>query len=298
MNGFTIIIPMYRQPNHLATCLRGLIRNSHLQHRILVVWSDPGQFGHAKANDFAVDRESLVRYQKYTNVEDYIKRRGDWAVEHNIEFHNVTEQAKQFQVEYAAGIHHENPWMDGTDTAWKDNVGIHMTESEFVVPNWDADFYPAPGWDEPLLHLANSLFSQKKELIFVPTHVQPVQFDVLPEWKDIYVDCKYIACARLTLPLLRAENSIFDEEFEEFFRKWRQEVFIAERPGLREHLHHFPVLYRTEQLKNTIGPYSYMGAGYDLEIDDRCGRLGFTKITPRNSYLMHKGYIATAPAEI
>ena len=95
--GFTIIHIQYRQPNHMATTLSHLVKNSVYKNRIIVVWSDPRKFNHAPAQDFMLGPDRK-RYLKYGSVEEYIQAKGDWASRHNIEFVDVTdhfERAKQ-----------------------------------------------------------------------------------------------------------------------------------------------------------------------------------------------------------
>ena len=304
MDNLTIIVPLYRQPNHLATVLYGLVKNSVYKNRIIVVWSDPAQFNHAKMQDFMVNM-NLNRFHKYDSVEDYIAKRGDWAAEHNIEFLDVTEQAKIFQKEFADGKY--NPytkWEDGVDTAWKDNIGIAMSNSEYTMPNYDADFFPSPGWDKILM---DTLAQLPPKSIVVPVQCQPLNFDKDPEWKYAWNDCKYIACARLTIPIVgreqnspRGGNSIYEWEMEEFFNRWKENVILKEKPGARSILHHFPVLYRTEELKNVLGPehIPLSGAGYDLRWDDDAGKKGFTKYTPRNSWCFHKAFVAVQESDV
>lgn len=307
MSEITIIIPMYRQPNFLATTLRGLIRNSRLKNRIVVVWSDPFRQKESLASDYLADYDTLIdenrlyAYQKYASIQHYMEKQADFIAEHEIEFADVTKPAYEFMQEYKAGkIWQGNaakpastPWEGGQDIAFKDNWGVNMVTSEYVMPNWDADFYPSPGWDEILLENAQKM---PPKSIIVPAQMQPLQFDSLPQWTNAWEDGRSIACGRLTMPIpQRNGNTVTDEELEDFFVKWARDEVMEERPGVRNRLHHFPVLYRTEELKNTIGPYNYQGAGYDLEIDDRCGNLRFRKFTDRRVWCIHKAYVAVRP---
>lgn len=306
MTNLTLLIPMYSQPNFLATTLRGLVRNSRLKNRIVVIWSDPARQDQvcASALDYLADYDMLMKenklktYQKYSSIQDYMTRQADFIAENKIEFVDVTEPAYEFMLKYKAGkiwkgnsVKPANtPWEGGQDIAFKDNFGINITDSEYVMPNWDADFYPSPGWDEILLENAQLMPPRS---ILVPVQMQPLEFDELPQWTNAWEDGRYVACGRITMPIpRRGGNTTTDEELEEFHAKWARAELIKERPGERNYLHHFPVLYRTEELKNIIGPYNYQGSGYDLEIDDRCGHLGFRKLTDRRSWCIHKAYVA------
>ena len=145
----TVVIPMLSQPNFLASALRGLVKHSLLSHRILVIYSHPEMQGHVPYQDYTVDI-SLRGYRKYASIRDYREKRGDWCAEHHIEFHDVTEQALAFEEQYKAGkIYSGGNWEGGHDTAFKDNFGLALVDTEFVVNNFDADFYPGPGWDVP-----------------------------------------------------------------------------------------------------------------------------------------------------
>ena len=312
MNGFGIGVPVFAQPNFLATVLRGLIRNSRLKNRILVVWSDPAHQGESQAKDYLSDYDGFIKtgkltpYQKYSSVQDYMERNADFIAQNNIEFLDVTERCGAFMEEYKAGKVWKGSavkpapgvWEGGQDIAFKDNISIEVLGEtcEWIMTNYDCDFYPSPGWDEALMGVTAKV---PRRSIVVPVQMQPMEFDELPQWGDIWNDCRAIACARLTMPIPRRSGNVTtDEEMEEFFKKTAQDVILKERPGRREYLHHFPVLYRTEELKDVIGPYNYQGAGYDLEIDDRCGYLGFTKYTPRNAWCQHKCYVAVRPEEV
>jgi hypothetical protein len=280
---------MYQQPNVMAMCLRGLVRNSRLKPQILVIWSRPEEWGLPMANDYLIDHDTLKRYQKYKSVQQYIDERGAWCGENNIYFFDVTNGAKRFQEEYAKGGIYSGPFMGGTDIAWKDHCGISMTETPYVIPNWDADFYGGPGWDEILLKAMEDYRQVRGRIIAVPTQMQPLYFEKDPGWKDIWAESPKIACSRLTLPVSDKSRwstekgsqdfcAIYDNEFDEFCEEWGIDRVDEEQPGIRNRLHHFPVMYDTEEFKTVIGGYSYMGS--------------------RNCFLMHKGYVACKPEEV
>ena len=41
---------------------------------------------------------------------------------------------------------------------------------------------------------------------------------------------------------------------------------------------------------DAVGRYSYKGAGYDMEFDTVLGARGFTKVSFKDSFILHKGY--------
>lgn len=308
-NDLTIIIPMFAQPNFLATTLYGLVKNSVLKNRIIVVWSDPARQGEGGAKDYLTDYSVLINegklkgYQKYGNVQDYMAQNADFIAKNEIEFVDVTEESYEFMLEYKAGLIWKGNavkpapgnWEGGQDIAFKDNWGIKLTTSEYVMPNWDADFFPSPGWDEILIRTMEGL---PHSSIVVPAQVQPLAFDTPPNWQDAWEECRYIACARLTMPIpQRGGNVVSEQELEDFYHKWARPIVLTERPGVRDRLHHFPVLYRTEELINILGPehINYQGAGYDLAWDDDAGQKGFMKYTPRDSWCIHKAFPAITP---
>lgn len=306
---YTIILPMLGQPNTLAFCLRGLVRNSRLKPKILVIWSRPEEWGLSSASDYLIDYDTLRRYKKYESVQQYIQERGQWCADNNIEFHDVTEASKEFRAEYAVSKYRDRPWQGGVDIAWKDHYGTALTKTKYVAENWDADFYPSPGWDEILINALEFYRTRYDRVIAVPSQMQPMYFAEDPHWEDPWKESPKIASARLTMPVWDKRRwstegngdtfcAVYDSEFEDFVNKWGSNRVDEERPGIRDRLHHFPVMYDTEQFKNVIGGYSYMGSGYDVEIDNRCGAIGFQKISPRNSWIMHKGYIAVKPEEV
>ena len=304
MPNFTLIVPVFSQPNFLAVTLRGLIRNSFYKNRIIVVWSDPAHQGQSLMSDFAVT-PSGERYHKYSSVQDYIAQKGDWCRDNNIEFVDVTDKCDAFMREYKAGKIWKGSsvtpapglWQGGQDVAFKDNLGVEMTYTDYVMPNWDCDFYPSPNWDKIMVDLASQ--TQRLRSIFVPVQIQPRELDPFPNWKSMWKECRYINCSAYTIPIpLGQANNMTDEELESFYGKWNSPSVHSERPGVREYLHHFPVLYRTNELQNIIGPYNYQGAGYDLEIDNRCGELGFVKFTPFNAWCIHKAWIKLRPEDL
>lgn len=298
----TLIIPMHSQPNHLAMALQGLVKHSLLSHRILVVYSRPEVQGHATARDFIFAKRTeaeiasqintpLKGYHKYHSVQEYHEKHRDWCEEHHIEFHDVTEQALVFEEQYKMGhIYPGGIWEGGQDTAFKDNIGLTLTDTELIVNNWDADFYPGPGWDAPLAHLLRHY--QEKQIVAIPVHIQPYKYKIIPEWKNIFEDTRDVACNRpvFALPWERDNGQVYEHEWIEFVQKWQREEIYAEPGGLRDYLHYLPIMMRTVDARR-VGEYCYKGSGYEIEMDDRRGKMGFLKVCHRTSFIMHKGFI-------
>lgn len=290
----TIAIPMMSQPNFLAIALQGLVKHSILKHRTLVIYSRPEVQGYAPARDYIMDT-TLRGYHKYTSIQDYHEKHKDWCMEHHIEFHDVTDKALAFEEQYKAGnIYPGGIWAGGQDTAFKDNLGLVMTDTELIVNNFDADFYPGPGWDAPLAAILRE--HSEARVVAMPVHVQPYidRTHHIPEPRtNIFEDTRHIACNRpiLSLPNERDNNQVYEQEWIGFVQTWKREETIYERCGVRDHLHWVPTMVRTKDAKEIIGEWGYKGPGYDLEMDDRCGRLGFMKVCPRTSFILHKGFI-------
>lgn len=290
----TTIIPMHSQPNFMATTLQGLVKQSILKHRIIVVYSRPEAQGYAPARDYIMGL-SLKGYHKYSSVQDYHEKHQEWCAEHNIEFYDATDQCLEFEEQYKAGkVYPGVAWAGGQDIAFKDNIGLAMADTEFVVNNWDADFYPGPGWDAPLAHELRKY--PNRMVIGMPVHVQPYTVGIhkVPEpRRNIFEDTRHIANNRpiLSLPEERDNNQVYEREWIEFVQMWQRDEVVYERCGVRDYLHWVPTMVRTKDAKEVIGEWGYKGPGYDLEMDDRCGQLGFTKICPRTSFILHKGYI-------
>ena len=289
MSSLSIILPLYGQANFLATSLYGLVRHSWTNPKILVVYSRPEIFGEAPTRDFMV-RKDLVCYAKYTSVQHYIDKKGDWCQENNIEFWDVTEQCQKAMAEHTG----PTPWGGGPDVAFKDNLGLMKVETEFICNNWDADFFPGPGWDQYLIDtIRNYPYGRAMGM---PVHVQPYPaktYNLYEPIDDIFVATRYIANNRpiLVLPDNRTDTQTFELEWLDFIEKNGRDEVVIERCGLRDKLHWVPTITRTDDAISIIGPWSLMGSGYDIEMDDHCGRLGFVKLCPRRSFIMHKGFI-------
>ena len=303
MSDVSILVPIYSQPNLLSLCLRGLVRNSVTNPRIIVLWSDAARFGEPTVRDWLFRPKTFEKYRKYGSVQEYIEKRRDFTQANNIEFADVTEQCYQFMLDCKAGkIGGVDHWEGGVDIALKDNLGLGMTKTEFITPNWDSDFYPTPGWDAFMVDVMRKAGPRS---ICVPIQMQPLEYEVLPEYDDAWEDFRHIACARLTMPvpirgvaLTTGGTTISDEEQEAFWNRWKIDGVFREKPGVRDRLHHFPVMYRTEELRNTLVGHSYIGSGYDVAIDNLCGELGFMKYSHLSAWISHKAYINCDEGEL
>ena len=209
MADSTIIIPEYCHPNFLATCLRGLINNSLLKHRILIVGSNQKKIdGEYKVNDFVVNKK-MEWSRPYSSVEEYVEKNSEWLAEHNIEYLDVTEESLQFREQYKMGkvFPPKNNFEGGVDIAFKNNIGITNTKTPWVITNWDDDFYPSFGWD---LHLFSIADLNTEGLVYIPTHVQPTYFNTIPNWNDIWTDSRSISCHKIAIPTNRPPLSVPD----------------------------------------------------------------------------------------
>ena len=296
MTDLNILLPMYSQPNLLALCLRGLVRNSVTNPHIIVLWSDAARLGEPTVRDWLFRPKTFEKYRKYQSVQEYIEKRRDFIEANNIEFVDLTEQCYQFMLDCKAGkINGVDHWEGGTDIAYKDNWGLALTETEFVMPNFDSDFYMTPGWDAIMIAVMRRAGPRS---ICVPVQMQPLEYEVFPEYDNAWEYFRHIACSRLTMPvpvrgvaLTTGGTTISDEEQEAFWNRWKINRVFQERPGVRDRLHWFPVMYRTEELKDVICGFPLSGAGYDLVIDQKAGDLGFMKYSHLSAWVAHKSYI-------
>lgn len=323
----TIIIPSFTHPNFLETTVEALVRNSYYKHQIMIVGSDPFKVdGRNSADDFKVNK-NFERYQKYKSVNEFLATRAEWLKKNGAMYVDVTDAAKKLREEYAKGnVYKGKTFMEnGVDIAFKNNIGLELVRTEFVMPNWDDDFYPNWHWDKPLLDYAEK-FTENDKFVFVPTHVQPYVVNEEPKWENLWEDARYEAPNRLVLPLVNKKDfTLTEEDFFGFCQKFSNDDAIVEtcgkssivknddgttKPLFTESIlmtpdgnkktcakkdsyslvHYLPIMYRTKHIC-TVGGYSYMGTGYDMEMDVEMGRNGFFKISPRNSFIMHKGWV-------
>ena len=320
----TIIIPELFHVNYLAVALAGIIRNSRLRHRIIVVFSDyrrhllPPSISKKSVNIGHINYpETGEPYQKYESVYDYIKRRGEWCKKHDIEFRNVTEEAIKFQELWLADHPFKNSpiykelfrYKGGTDAGFKRNLAFRLVDTKWTILSWDDDFYPSQGWDESLFALAEKHADEKA--VYVPTHVQLFHFDKIPDWKDYWVESRYdfpsAHSVRLAMPTIRngGKAYITNDEWNAFVDRWSKKEVLSEPCGLRKLICNLPIMAQTQHLKDIgssiypgsykgagDGPWSLHGTGGDIELDNRFCREGFIKYSPCDSFILHKGHVA------
>lgn len=285
MSEITVVIPLYRQPNFLAQAIEGLVSRSVTNPEILVVWADTERtkeaFPHRAewdnpCRDFVVGPDD-ARRTHYASIQDYIARRGAWAMANGVTFYDSTDEC--IAVRKAAG-----DFVDGCDIAVKNNIGNRMVTTPYIVPNYDADFYPSRGWDAELLALAESAPGKGA---FIPVHVQP-RTDYDPP-ADIE-ETRRIACNVLSWGVPHDHCHVTRDDWDSLVESLRSDRRISEPCGVRRDLHYLPMLFRTEEFK-AAGDYSMIGTGYEVEMDDRLGRLGFMKHSNYRAFNLHKGFI-------
>ncbi|HXB28154.1 MAG TPA: hypothetical protein VNV25_25715 [Gemmatimonadaceae bacterium] len=147
MIASTITIPVLGQPHLLEAALKGLVENSYYRHRIVVITSEapPDEHHTGGARDWAtvegMDGQPATCRRLYESVDDFRTQRADWLAEHGIEFVDVTDQAREMHARYRRGEVDRRTLVEGgTDVAFKNNLGLAMTDTEWTIPNWDCDF--------------------------------------------------------------------------------------------------------------------------------------------------------------
>lgn len=311
----TITIPCMNQPNFLHATLHGLVRHSVRRHRIIVVWSDPlevaagtGLPSPGPAADWEVGGGEDVDPQPVKSVRALLDSHAGWMREHGVEALDVTARTIDFFRRFVArqipghetGLHPDSGGPHGgVDIALKNNIGLEITDTEWTIPNWDADFFPAPGWDHSIFEYAPGRSGAREYL--VPMHAQPVL--VSPEraaqaaagdwdpWRES-PSCHRMAIA--TSKNWRGCKWVTAADVASFAARHAKDGRqIRERCGARSRLHWVPWILPTGALKQA-GGFSHMGPGYDLELDDRFGAMGYTKIGFEDSFIVHKGYVPSA----
>jgi hypothetical protein len=280
----TVIMPLFRQPNFLSMALYGLVTRSVTRPRILVVWSRREAYPETapQIQDFLVDADRQVS-RPYATVQDWIARHGDWATAHNIAFHEVTQMGLQLRDKLGSD------YIDGTDSAYKINYGIELADTEYIVPNYDADFFPSHGWDAALLACMRRHDGPKHT--WIPTHVQPRYFDWLwPSFDDIE-ESRALACTHLTWPVGDARHIVAEVQWDGLVKSLTSGREIIEPCGARREAHWNPQAFRTEEFREHIKGFPW-GTGTDLEVDNIAGRAGFTKVSTYRSFILHKGWVA------
>lgn len=300
MIASTITIPVYSQPHFLHTTLHALVRNSAYKHRIIIVWSDSDRIGPPFGQkpggftDFETT-DKFIASRRFASVRHFLDDHAGWLRDHGIETLDVTDRALAFRESFARGhVWHGAAGTPegGVDTAFKNNLGLEVTDTEWTIPNWDCDFYPAPGWDRSVFDYAQR--EKPKRELLIPMHVQPkfMTAGEAAKW-NVWRDSPAVACHRLTIATtysVGGQACVTDDDVKEFVRfEKRGGEIIREPAGKRERLHWVPWILRSDDLRS-VGGFNYQGGGYDLEFDDRMGRLGFTKVGFCDAFVFHKAF--------
>lgn len=294
----TIIVPCRERPNFLAVALDGLARYSYHRLHVIIVNSTPIIWDDDLAPpDYYIDLETGERLGKYLRISQFCDMNPDLVKKLDISLIDVTENVGLFKAKYEQGLVYDGKteYMDGVDIAYKDNIGLGLVDTPWVVPNWDDDFYPYQDWDKHLIDLVDR-FPEKT--IFIPRHVQPfsqeqINYFATNNQYDFYGQAWFIETHR-TLD----GGWVTEEEWANYCETHARDEVVVESCGNRQKCHYLPMLYRTDELMKTIGPYSYQGGGYEAEMDDRCGDFGFQKASSHRSFILHKGYVARVKGDI
>lgn len=280
----TILIPEYGHPNFLEVCIEALIRNSRYKHDILVVGGDI----EAAAADFQY-KKSGERYQKYNCIKDFLTQRRKWLEDNNVTFIDTTERRKEFKAQYERNV---GLYQGGVDTAFNDNIGAELVKTKWFFWNWDDDFIAAPDWDVNLLRYMDG---SRHDKVYLPTHVQPAVGNskeiMCIDQDDVWTTGRHISIHRLPLPITsRTAAYLLESELNAFVRTNSRDGTWEELCGVRYKIHWVPMLIE-KSFYLSIGGCNYQGPGYDIEFDDRLGKLGISKIMSRSSFIIHRGYM-------
>lgn len=283
MTKYTVMIPLFGHVNWMHVALHALRRNAVSPPKIVVAWSDPRI---SRKGTWAADS---VNWDggPFPHMQAFVKDHHQWLVDNEVTVVDVTEQCTDFKARCQRG---EVPtcthFDDGCDIAFKNNLSLDYVDTEWCVPNWDADFYPGPQWDRPLVEQIERGVPEKT--ILIPTHVQPDGQEWVRDLADAWEDTRErIACNRLAMYSPTRETT--EGEFFAFCQRWSRNDVVRELCGVRDRLHWVPTLIRTDDVRRL--KYNYQGAGYDIEFDNRLGANGFHKLGFRDSFILHKGYI-------
>lgn len=295
----TIVIADWGQPHLLRVVLDGLIERSVHRHKILVVTSDPAldvhlDYGDSRARDWDVDPASDQFVKRFASTPDMFATSRERFEKYGIELIDVTAETIAFRQKYQRGEIYPGKTNadDGVDIAFKNNLGIERCQTEWVLPNWDADMFPGYGWDESLVAYAERAAPNEA---MVPTHVQPHLYghDVDLRLADPWVTLRAVANGRLSMPAQRTLPTggpwVTLAEWDAFCRAIGSTEEIREACNERRLLHWNPMMVRKRDA-DAVGRYSYKGAGYDMELDTVLGARGFTKVSFKDSFILHKGY--------
>jgi hypothetical protein len=261
----------------MHAALHGLVENSYYRHRIIVIVSHAA----TPATDFEI--VDGKRQRTFVSLDNYFTRHAEWLTANGVEIVYVDSQTFRDKHYRSEPTRSGNGWEGGVDTAFKNNCGLDLTVTEWTIPNWDADFYPAKHWDKPIFDYIRERDPRNEYL--VPMHVQPA----LPDAVE--------SCHRLAIPTAMSVDGfayVTSPKWESFADCHAQAGQTIREPcGARAQLHWVPWILRTSDIRS-IGGFSYMGSGYDLEFDNEFGRRGFTKVGFCDSFVLHKGYVLPA----
>jgi hypothetical protein len=279
----TMVIPVRQQPNFLSVCLDALVRKSATRPRILVVYSDD-----ICAGDFIVNKATDEREKRYNTVARYIKARGKrWFKANNIVFLDATAECRALRESWG-----DREGVSGADTALKNNLAYPLFDTPYVIPNWDADFIPSNGWDEALLSLAESRTGDARRL-FHPVHCQPRTYTDEGSFPGDIESTRDEASDRLAFPTTSPHWHVDEADWDAFVLRHASDCILEEPApgeGFRRKIHFLPVMYRTSELREEIGPYSLIGTGYDPEIIERAIKKDYRCLLTYRSWILHKGY--------
>lgn len=295
----TFIICEFGQPNFLAHALDGIVRNCPTKPRVLVPFSDPAQFALTDterwpiARDFFINPQTGEKEIRFTSIYDYIERCGDWARANNIEFFDLTDICKGWKLAIEST---GQKYKGGHDCAIKNNWAArnHAT-SEIIVPNYDADFYPSPGYDVGLLNCIKKHWY--KDSTWIATHVQPRVVENPENYAGIDASAFRIEaieatrsfhCSHIAWPR-RTSEIVARDEWEAFYYSQARDETIAERCGARSRCHWNPQALRTEDFL-AVGGFP-VELGMDPHFDDALGKLGYTKYSTCEAFTLHKAWI-------
>ncbi len=293
MTPFTIVMPVFRQPNFLHQALTGIKRNSTANPKIIVVWTRAEEFAefdqrrgvnNAPASDFLINSEGQ-REKRYASIQEYMDREALFLQTLDIYFYEANEEGWTLRNELG------DSYIDGTDSAYKINLGIEMAETEFIIPNYDADFYPSPGWDKGLLNAIE--FADNPLHTFISTHIQPNYEEGigLRSAVDSIEETRRRHCTHLAWLTDSPEGTVQEDHWRYLCNSIRRKEFIVEPCGQRSRTHWNPQGFRLSEFREHIKGFPW-GTGTDMHVDDIAGRAGFTKVSTYESFILHKAGIA------
>jgi hypothetical protein len=180
-------------------------------------------------------------------------------------------------------------------------IGLAKVETEWVLPNWDCDFYPSIGWDRPV---RRELAGLPPRMVVAMTHCQWMEHCARIEpIADPWEDTRRLVGNVLHYPPAQVvpdgpEPNVRWTTLPAWNNWWietaRGGVTEIEPCAHRRRWHYLPMIWRTAELRALGGFDDTFGTGYEVEVDNRAGQGGFAKIGLRDSAILHKCYIAGA----